>query len=149
MDSPAARSDVIRLTLTAMPTPSETTPWEAIFDFRRDPDSIRKHLRLRAWIDRVGRVSKPLYELETEFLELMFEYEEFLRVHKLRVTKGTMEVLVTTTAELAENIVKMKWGKVAKAPFEWARNRHALYDAEQKTPGREVAYIVKAQQYFR
>ena len=81
-------------------------------------------------------MNTPLHELENEFLELMFEYEEFLRMHQLRVTKGAMEVLVTTTAEVAEDLVKMKWSKVAKAPFEWSRNKIALYDAEQDAPGR-------------
>lgn len=70
-------------------------------------------------------------------------------MHELRVTRGVMEVLVTTAAEVAEDIVKMKWGKVAKAQFEWSRNKIALYDAEQTAPGREVAYIIKALQHFR
>lgn len=149
VDSPATRADVIRLTLPALPAPSELTPWEAISEFRRDPDSIRKYLRLKSWINKVGRVNTPLHELENEFLELMFEYEEFMRVHQLRTTKGVLEVLVTTTAEVAEDLVKMKWGKVAKAPFEWSRQKAALYDAEHEAPGREVAYIVKALHHFR
>lgn len=33
-------------------------------------------------------------------------YEEFLRVHQLRLTKGLVEVLVTTGAELAEDLVR-------------------------------------------
>jgi hypothetical protein len=149
VDAPATRGDVIRLSLKALPTPSETTPWEAVAEFRRDPDSKRKYLRLKSWINKVGRVNTPLHELENEFLELMFEYEEFLRMHQLRVTKGAMEILVTTTAEVAEDLVKMKWSKVAKAPFEWSRNKIALYDAEQDAPGREVAYIIKAIHHFR
>jgi hypothetical protein len=149
VDAAATRGDVIRLTLTAMPIPSDTTPWEGIAEFRRDPDSRRKFLRLKTWINGVGRASKPLHELQTEFLEMMFEYEEFLKMHSLRVTKGIMEVLVTTTAEVAEDVAKLKLGKLAKAPFELARNKVALYEAEQKAPGREVAYIIKAQQNFR
>lgn len=149
VDTTAGRGDVIRLSLKALPTPSETTPWEAIAEFRLDPDSKSKYLRLKGWINKVGRVAMPLHELETEFLQLMFEYEEFLRMHRLRVTKGAIEVLVTTTAEVAEDLVKMKWGKVAKAPFEWSRNKLALYDAEQDAPGREVAYIIKAIHHFR
>ena len=70
-------------------------------------------------------------------------------VHQLRVTKGLVEVLVTTGAELAEDLVKMKWGKVAKAPFEWSRQKTALYDAELGAPGKEVAYIIKAIHHFR
>lgn len=149
VDAAATRADVLRLTLKSMPTPSDTTPWEAISEFRRDPDSIRKFLRLRKWINGVGRSNRPIHELETEFLELMFEYEEFLRMHSLRFTKGTMDVLVTTTAEVAEDVAKLKLGKLAKAPFDIARNKVAVYDAEQKAPGREVAYIIKAQQHFR
>lgn len=43
----------------------------------------------------------------------------------------------------------MKWGKVAKAPFEWSRQKTALYDAELAAPGKEVAYIIKAIHHFR
>lgn len=149
IDAPATRADVVKLTLSALPMPSELTPWESIAEFRRDPDSKGKHVRLRNWINQVSKADLPMHELEAQFLELMFEYEQFLRDHEMRVTRGTFEVLITTGAELAEDFVKLKWGKAAKAPFELSRQRAGLYEAEQKAPGRAIAYIVKAQRHFR
>ena len=148
IDSAADRSEVIRLTLKALPVPSDLTPWEEIEEFRSDPDSRLKHIRLKTWINKVGKQATPLHELEDEFMELLFEYEEFIRFHHIKTTKGIVEVLVTTPAEVAEDVVKMKWGKIAKAPFEIAKQRAALYEAERAAPGREVAYIFKARRQF-
>lgn len=148
IDSSADRSEVIRVTLKALPVPSDLTPWEEIEEFRRDPDSRLKHLRLKAWINKVGKQNTPLHELEDELMQLLFEYEEFIRFHNIKTTKGIVEVLVTTPAEIAEDVVKMKWGKIAKAPFEIAKQQAALYDAERAAPGREVAYIFKARRHF-
>ncbi|MEW6363142.1 MAG: hypothetical protein AB1714_00735 [Acidobacteriota bacterium] len=148
IDAPADRGDVVRITLNALPTPSDLTPWEAIAEFRRDPDSILKHMRLKDWINKVAKLSVPIHELEDELLHLQYEYEEFMKSHRIKSTKGIVEVLVTTAAEIAEDLVKMKWGKMAKAPFEVVRQRAALYEAERQAPGREVAYILKARQRF-
>ena len=61
---------------------------------------------------------------------------------------SAVETLVTTTAEVAESLVKFKWSKLAKKLFEVRHKRIDLMKAEMALPGREVAYIVKARESF-
>jgi len=48
---------------------------------------------------------------------------------------------VVTAAELAEDFVKVKWGKLAKGLFDLTHERIELREAELKAPGRELAYL--------
>lgn len=149
VDDVADRTAVIRITLGALPSPSETTPWESVLDFRRDPETIGKHLRLKGWINRIAKGELRSHELEDELEQMLVEYEQYMRYHEIVSTKGVVEALVTTSAEIAEDLVKVKWGKLAKAPFDIARQGMSLFDIERQAPGREVAYILRARNQFQ
>jgi hypothetical protein len=148
IDAPADRDFVIKLTLQTLPVPSDLTPWEDILSFKSDPASTAQFFRLKRWINRLGREGLAGYEAIDELKTLLAEYEAHMRTHRIKASRGTMEVLVTTPAEIAEDLIKLKLGKLAKAPFDVARARATLLQAEQDAPGREIAYIVSANRRF-
>jgi hypothetical protein len=50
--------------------------------------------------------------------------------------------------ELAEDLAKFNWSKIAKGILS-VRKRHVeLMEAEMKAPGRECAYVFEAQKRF-
>jgi hypothetical protein len=51
--------------------------------------------------------------------------------------------------QFAEDLVKLKLGKLAKIPFSIRHRNIALLEGELKSPGREIAFISKAQETFR
>jgi hypothetical protein len=53
-----------------------------------------------------------------------------------------------STAELLENVMRFKWGAVAKGLFSLKQRNIALLEGELTSPGNEVAYIVKARKLF-
>ena len=61
---------------------------------------------------------------------------------------GFVETLVTTTAEIAESLVKFQWSTLAKKLFDVKHRQIDLMKAEMTLPGREVAYVVKLRETF-
>jgi len=57
-------------------------------------------------------------------------------------------VLVTTTAEVAENLLRLKVSVAAKALFSVKEHKLKLLEEEKKTLGREIAYVVTARRTF-
>jgi hypothetical protein len=80
---------------------------------------------------------------------LIYEYEEAPRIARIKFEKSVMQVIVSTAAEILEDLVKIKWEKLAEIPFEIRKERVGLLEAEQSATGREVAYILTAREHFR
>lgn len=140
--------DVHSVVINVMPQPSETTPLESILDFRRDPEAKRKLLALRRWMAGMSRAHASPRELVDELQWLLSEYEMHMRVHKMKIRKGVVETIITGAAELAEDFVKIKWGKLAKIPFVLSARKIELLEAELRAPGREIAYVEHARSVF-
>jgi len=71
-----------------------------------------------------------------------------MRLHEIKSGRGVLEAVVVTAAELAENLVKVNWGKLAKGLFNITHERIELREAELQAPGRELAYLDAAKRAF-
>jgi hypothetical protein len=67
-----------------------------------------------------------------------------LALQDMKIRKGTFETIVTVAAEVVEDLVKIKWGKLASLLFVLKNRKIALLEAERSAPGREIAYVVQA-----
>jgi len=90
----------------------------------------------------------PPREVEEKLEWLIYDYQRHLNLHKLKYRMGNFEAILTIGSELLENLVKINWGDAAKLLFELKRRRIELMEAEMKSPGAEVAYIVKSREQF-
>jgi hypothetical protein len=88
--------DVASFTLNEIPTPDESTPWEQIIEFRSDPDSYHKFVDLRDWMGEVSRSTLPPNEIEGKLEYLISQYERHMRLHTMKVSKGTLEAFFIT-----------------------------------------------------
>jgi hypothetical protein len=137
--------DVLSVAFRYMPQPLESTPWEAIVEFRNDPDNRALLIAFRRWLRQFVRKPVVPAEVSEEIEYLMHEYERHMRVQGMKVNTGFWETVITTGAKLAEDILKVKWADAAHAVFSLKHRRIQLLEAESNAPGREVAYILKAQ----
>jgi hypothetical protein len=145
----ATRSDVMAIVLAALPVPDDLSPWEQIIDYRNDADSVGKFLAIRNWINEVARGALTPVEIEQKLEYLLSEYQRHLDFHKMKTSRSMLEILVVSAAELLEDTVKFKWGKLAKGLFAIKKRRVDLLEAELTGPGSELAYIIKAHETFR
>jgi hypothetical protein len=86
--------------------------------------------------------------MKEEIEVLLDEYEEHMKLHRMKVNKGATETLLTVAGKVAEDFVKLKWGELAKVPFILRERKLSLLDAEKSAPTREPAYISIAKRRF-
>ncbi|MDQ1557315.1 MAG: hypothetical protein QOD32_375 [Pyrinomonadaceae bacterium] len=144
----ATKTDVVQIVINALPLIDWSTPWEQIIEYRSDPESKGKFLALKNWINDIARAKLPAAEVEDKLEWLIHDYQQHLNLHKLKTKTGAFETVITSGAELVEDLVKIKWGKVAKMLFSLNHRKVALMEAELKSPGREIAYILGAREKF-
>lgn len=142
------RDLALYVVLNALPEPLENTPWQDILNFRQDPDARVKLARLRTWMTTVAKENTSPAAVEDELTSLLADYEAHMKLHHIRTERGVLEAILTTTAEVAQAFVTMKWGSAVKALFDVSRAEIALLEAEKSAPGRAVAYIAQLQSRF-
>jgi hypothetical protein len=140
--------DVIEIAINHLPAPDDSTSWEQILDFRNDPDTERKFLDLRNWMNDTARAKLTPIEVEQKLEWLLQEYRQHMELHRMKINASTLETVIVTGAEIAENLIKLQFGKLAKGLFSLRHRRLALLEGELKSPGREIAFISKAQETF-
>ena len=148
LDEDDKRADVVQLVLSQIPFPDEDVPWESILEYKQNENSRSKILALRNWISEISRSSHTVPEIEERLEYLIDQYEQQLKLHKLKYTKGSLETLVTAGAEFVESIAHLRFSKLAQFPFKLRNHRLTLMEEELKAPGRELAYIAKLKGQF-
>lgn len=131
-----------------MPRPSESTPWEAIFEFKADPDIKGKFYRFKTWMNQLASQNVPVIEIEDQIQELLFEYRQSMKAHRIKEQPGPFETLVTLGAEVVESIATLKFSNAAQAIFSIKHRKAKLLEAELSAPGRAIAYIASAESHF-
>ncbi|SDX11964.1 hypothetical protein [Nitrosomonas oligotropha] len=142
------KTQALEIVLKSLPVPDESTPWEQIFEYRNDPDSHHKFLDLRNWISEVARGELTPSEIEEKIEYLVSQYQRHMNLHKMKTNQSTLQTIVVSTAETAENFVKINWGQIAKSLFSLNQRKIALLEGELTSIGSEVAYIVKTKETF-
>lgn len=145
---PSVESDVISIVLERLPEPDEQTPWQDLIDFRREEKTRAQSLALRRWIRKMASGEFKQAEIIEELEYLYYEYEHYMQIQQMKINKGALETLVTVTAEIAEDLVKIKWGNLAKVPFVVKQRKIDLLEAERNAPGREIAYLATTRRRF-
>lgn len=142
------KSDAFRVVINNLPIPSDTVPWEQIFEFKADPDSKSRMLALKNWMRNISRSSFSAQEIEDELEYLLDQYRRHLEYHNLKHTIGCAEAVFVSGGQFLENLLKLKFGQIAKTVFSFKKSRLYLLEAEMQAPGREVSYFQKARDEF-
>jgi hypothetical protein len=160
LDVPAAlnkkKNEVIEIILSALPMPDESTAWEQIIEYRSDPDSYKKFLSLRSWVSEVARMELKPNEVEEKLISLINDYQNHMKTHKIKTRLDTLKTIVI--AEVG--FITGGWftglgalsgivGMVVAPLYSIKQRQISLMEEEQKAPGKEVAYIIKAKETFK
>jgi hypothetical protein len=143
------KSIVAQVVIDKLPLPSSDTPWEQIIDYRNDPENQESLLSLRRWIRKISTENLSSSEIEDELQWLMNEFQNHMRVHKMKTNTETLEIMVKAPLELIEDLVKLKFSKIPEPVFALKKRQINLLEAELNAPGREMAYIIKTRDTFQ
>ncbi len=145
---PSGRDSVAHVVLKEIPMPDDVTPWEAILDFREDPDARAALERLRRWMASVPTLSTSLRAVEAEVQALIADYTEIMRIHRMKYQLGALQTLVLAGAGFAENMAKLRFEKAISALFALRERRIALLEAERTALGRPLSYVLMTRAAF-
>jgi hypothetical protein len=143
------RIDVVNLVLENIPLPNENTPWEDIFEFKRNPDNKGRLAGLRYWINKAVNSGFTAPEIRDELEFFLYQYRKSLEIHKIKYQTGILKTIVVGSAEILESVVKLKFSNIAKGLFSAQQSKAELLNAELTSPGHELSYIYKAQSVFK
>jgi hypothetical protein len=134
--------------LKELPQLDARAPWEDIFGFRQEERTQHFVRSLRRWARKIVAEDWTAAELEDEIKELVYEYEQHMRASRVSGAKEALEIMITGAAELAEDVIKLRIGKIAKAAIAILDRRATLLREEATTPGRELALIPETRLAF-
>jgi len=132
---------VIRVIMHEVPEPSEETSWEQIIEFRNTPETEARMAGLRRWMSEIATKGLESSRMADELQYLLHEYEQYMRVQKMKILKGPLETILTVSGEIAESLAKVQWGRLGKLPFVIRQRRIQLLEAELSAPGREIGWL--------
>lgn len=142
------QSQIINVVINQFPQIDLSASWEQIVEFKNDPDSIAKFLELRNWINEVSKSNMDLSEIEEKLEYLLNKYERHMELHSMKFQRSKLELVVTSSLEILENLARLKLSKIAKTLFSFRESEIALLEAELQAPGNELAYIGKIKSQF-
>lgn len=142
----AGVASTLRLVIEALPLPGVDTPFEAVLDWRSDPESRARHVRLRAWLAKLSRNQTDL-DFD-EIATMIDDYDTYMRKHHQTMERTRVEVVVVTLARVIEDAMQFKLSTAIEKLFHVFTKETTVFAAELAAPGREVAYIATARQRF-
>lgn len=138
------KADVVSLIIEKLPIPSDTTPWERIIEFKENPDNKGKLAGLKTWVNKSMYSSFNATEIADELDHLLYEYSKSMDIHNIKYNTGLFEAIIILPTEILEKIVTLKFSDAAKKMFVLKNQKLALLEQELSSPGKEIAYIYKA-----
>lgn len=145
-DTPQGRdTKVFQLLLRQLPEPDDSVSWEQLLDFKNDPSTMASYYAFGDWMNEVSKKEYSLHEIEDKFNYLYHQYDQQFTIHNVKAKRGYLELFITGTLDALSG----KLGKgLGTSLFSIFRKDLNLLEEETKFPGREVAYIHKANQKF-
>lgn len=127
----------------------DNLPWEQIFEFKNDPETYNSIWGLRNWITNISKSNKSINEIEKEYRYLKYQYEQAIKIHKLKTSNSIFQTTIQTGAELVENIAKLRFRNLSNLSFKFKENKISLMESELKSDGNQFSYIFKIKEKFK
>jgi hypothetical protein len=132
--------------LGVLPIPDGTSALEDILNFKTDLRD--KQWAFRRFLKTLATKKQAENELQDEIEWMLNEYSNAMKIHHLKSSDGFFEVYVLPVIEIAEDLAKFNWSKIAKGALDVKKRKVELLEAEMKAPGRECAYVFDARKKF-
>lgn len=143
------KADVAQIVINRLPLPNNETSWEQIIDYRNDPENQNNLLGLRHWIRKISKEELSKAEIEDEIEWRINEFQNHMKLHKMKANTETLEAVVKAPLEIIENLIKLKFSKIPEPFFALKKRQINLLEAELNAPSKEISYIIKTREAFQ
>jgi hypothetical protein len=143
-----ARDEALRITIESLPVPSDNVPPLEIIKFRQDSRNRERLLALRRWASRAARGGLTAVEMREELEALLLEYRNALRDLERRYEERRIGMFFTTLPSVLHELLSGAYLRAGSSLFTLAGVKAQFFEDERALPGREVSYIIAADQRF-
>lgn len=147
-DEVATQATALHIIVKRFPQPRGDLPLQEILKFReraRDRGLVQK---LRNWTTDTASGTLEADEVSDTLEAVLSDYENALRDARMARDFSHWQTIVITTARIADSFLTCRWSDAVTRLFEITRRQIDLTNVENSAPGREVAFLVKAQERF-
>lgn len=131
---------ILEIVISKFPvTNFSNVAWEKIIDFKADTETQTNILRLKNCMIDVSKSDLSHYEIQEKLDYLLNEYIVHLKRHKLHFQYSVLKEVLITTAEIAENIIRLKFSQAINSVLNIGTAKMKLMDIKENAPGKEVA----------
>jgi hypothetical protein len=120
--------------LKELPQLDTRAPWEDVLGFRQEERTQHRVRSLRRWVRKVVAEEWSEAELEDEIRELVYEYEKHLRKARISSAKEALEIIIIGSADFVEDVIKLRFGKIAKIAAAAINRRTKFFQEEMTAP---------------
>lgn len=142
------KSQVVNIVIESMPLVHPDTPIEHIIEFKQNEENYNRFLRLRDWVNEMVNSNLPENEIKEKLEFHISEYERYMKLHRIKYKRSILKTILFATPEILENVAKFNFSGIGKTLFTISESNVDLLSAELEAPGRELSYIIKAQNDF-
>lgn len=134
----------LKVVLSKFPQLAPITNMQKFIDFKNDPQTQIKLIRLKNWVLEITKKNYSEKEIEQTLDYLLQEYLNQLDIHKLKYKVGIAETLIIASLEAIENLIQLKFSTAAKTLFALRKEKVNLLENELTIDGKEIAFIYHA-----
>lgn len=139
---------VWKVVFKEMPQLDTRASWQDVLAFRSEEHTQHLVRSLRRWVRKAVAEEWTEAALEDEVRELVYDYENHLRIARMGAQKGFFEFLVTGASDVVENVVKLRFSKIGEIASVMRNRKVKLLEEEARAPGREIALITEMKKRF-
>ena len=137
--------DTLCVGLGALPVPDDTCAWEDILNFRATMKG--KASEFRQFLSDLATKEQTEDEIQKKIKWHLEQYRDSMKTHHVKSSLTAIEVLIPVIEVVVDP--SKWWLALLKIAVSMRKRRVELLEAEMRTPGKECAYVFKAQQQFR
>jgi hypothetical protein len=147
-EQPAKDVKILEIVIKELPVPDDSHSIEDVLAFRDEMKQQNLMQGLRVWMNEVAAGKLRPSEISTKLDFLIHEHAKALELHRMKRANLTMRRWVVTIPEVLEYVLKARAKELFSVYFDFKEKDIALREEESKLVGKEVGYIVRAQERF-
>lgn len=142
------KTDVYKIIINQIPVPDENTPWEDILEFKDKTNNKSRLNKLRVWINNTTKLGNTPVELEQEIESIVEDFNSDLKLSKIKYSSGSLITGIIATEELIKNPNEFPLLALTTGILTIAKDTIELLKDERSSEGKELSYLIKANQKF-
>jgi hypothetical protein len=141
------KEEVVHFILDQLPQPDGGTPWEKIIEFRNDSNAKNKYYSLIKWMNSAAKATS-FNDFEEEFQSLQSDYMKYFTLYDIKCNFSKVEIIVGAGLDFLLALASGQLLPAFSNVLKMSVSHINLLQEEGKIPGREIAYINHANEWF-